>query len=106
MSEPRQFSFGSAVLGFSSRPDRAYLAAALADGTVRLIPRSGSAVAQTVEAHQAPIRGIVYHPQRACFLMAGEDGRICAIGFAGATSEVPRLGTKWIENLAVDTAGG
>lgn len=104
--EPRTFALGAPVTGFASTQVRSVVAAALGDGTVRLIPFEHGAPPMVSAAHRGAVLCVAFHPPSRSFLTGADDGRLCRAGLDGDHEELADFGGKWVEHLLVEPTAG
>ena len=76
----------------------------LGDGTLRLAPKNPAADWPAVEAHDGAVLALAADARPGLgsggFVTGGDDGRFLRIGPDGATAEIARFGSKWVEHVA------
>ena len=95
--------FSAYVVGLRFSPDGATVAAALGDGTLRLIPTAGGP-GREIAVHDGAAMALAPHPAGG-FVTGGDDGRLCRVTPDGAVGEIARFGSKWVEQVAAHDAG-
>jgi len=76
---------------------------ALGDGAVFAAPREGET--RRITVHDGAILCSAPHPDRQRLITGGDDGRLCAVGPAGAVSQLAEL-RKWVNHVATSPVSG
>jgi len=103
----RQWNFGAPITALATDHAGEWVAAALGDGSLKLLPASAEAGdAKTVKLHNGISLSLAPDALPGCFLSGGDDGKLFSIDpQADAPALLAEHKNQWIDNVASSADG-